>query len=74
MYGVRAAFGSASRWRVQRATSAQHSSAKQPFRAPNSVTRAFGIHSQKLQTIQTKPQSAKGLHGRKESATSGNVR
>ena len=74
VYSVRAAFGSASRWRVQRATSAQHSSAKRPsaHRAPPRGPSA-SIRKDR-EAFQTRPQSAKGPHGRKESATSGDVR
>ena len=63
VYSVRAAFGSASRWRVQRATSAQHSSAKRPsaHRAPPRGPSA-SIRKDR-EAFQTRPQSAKGSHG-----------
>ena len=65
--------GSASRWRVQRATSAQHSSAKRPS-AHRALSRGPSASIRKdREAEQTRTQSAKGPHGRKESATSGSV-
>ena len=72
MYSVRAPFSSASCWRVQRATSAQLREAT--VRAPNSVARAFGIHLQRPWSLADEAAKLYGPHGRKESATSGDLR